>query len=97
MNSFKISQDDVNVDTFKIKHTNYDEVRKILLEIKNDCSTGQDGIPIQYLKPVVDDVTLPLVYIINTCIDIRVFTLTWEIARVCPAPKVDQAKDVTEF
>ena len=40
MNSFKISQDDVNADTFKIKHTNYDEVRKILLEIKKRLFNG---------------------------------------------------------
>ena len=25
--------------------------------MKNDCSTGDDGIPIRYIKPVVDDIT----------------------------------------
>ena len=40
LNSFKNISDDVTPDTFKIKHTNYNEVRKILLGIKNDCSTG---------------------------------------------------------
>ena len=35
---FQNIYDDVNADTFKIKHTNYDEVRT-----KNDCSTGHDG------------------------------------------------------
>ena len=43
---FQNISDDANPDTFKINHTNYDEVRKILLEIKNDCSTDHDGIPI---------------------------------------------------
>ena len=38
-----------------------------------------------------------MVQIINTCIDKRVFPSTWKIARVCPVPKVDHAKDVTEF
>ena len=88
---------DANPDTFKINQTNYDEVRKILLGTKRDCSTGHDGIPIRYLKPVVDDVTSPLVHIINTCINNSVFPQTWKIARVCPVPKVDHAKDVTEF
>ena len=60
---FQNISDDVNADV------------KVLLEIKNDCSTGHDGIPIQYLtmqcntKPVTKDVTSPLVHIINTCID----------------------------
>ena len=94
---FQNISDDLNADTFKIKHTNYDEIRKILLGIKNNCSTGHDEIPIRYLKPVVDDVTLPLVHIINTCIDNRVFPSTWKIASVCPVPKVDPARDVTEF
>ena len=89
--------DDVNADTFKTKHTNYVEVRKILLGIKNNCSTGHDDIPIRYLKPVLDDVTSPLVHIMNTCIDNRVFPSTWKIARVCPVLKADHAKDVTEF
>ena len=43
---FQNISDDVIADTFKIKHTNYDEVRKIPLGIKNDCFTGHDGIPI---------------------------------------------------
>ena len=82
---------------FKIKHPNYDEVQKILLGLKKDQSTGHDDIPILYLKPVVDDATLPLVHIIKTCIDNRVFPSTWKIARVCPVPKADHAKDVTKF
>ena len=92
---FENISDDVNADTFKIKHTNFDEIRKILLGIKNDCSTGHDGIPTRHLKPFVDDVTLPLVHIINTWIDNRVFLLTWKISRVFPVPQVDHAEDVT--
>ena len=90
---FQNISDYVNTDTFRIKYTNYAEVRKILLGIKNDCSTDHDDIPIPYLKPVVDDVTSSLVHIINK----RVFQSTWTIARLCPVTKVDHAKDVTEF
>ena len=43
---FQNISDDVNPDTFKIKHTNYNQVLKILLRIKNGCSTGQGGNPI---------------------------------------------------
>ena len=45
----------------------------------------------------MNDVASPLFHIINTCVDDRVFPSTWKIARVCPVPKVDHAKDVTEF
>ena len=50
---FQNISDDENPDTFKINHTNYNVVRKILFGTKNDCSTGHDDIPIRYLKPVV--------------------------------------------
>ena len=89
---FQNISDDVNSDSFKINDTNYNEVRKILLGIKCDCSTGCDVIPIRYLKLVSDDVTSPLVHIEDS-----VFPSTWKIVRVCPIPKVDHAKDATEF
>ena len=38
-----------------------------------------------------------MVHIINTCVDNRVFPSTCKIPRVCPVPKVDHARDVTEF
>ena len=44
-----------------------------VLGIKNDCSTGDDGIPIHYIKPVLHDITSPMVNIINNCIDKNVF------------------------
>ena len=96
LNSFKNISDNVNADTFKIKHTNCDEVRKIFLEKKSNYSTGHDGIP-KCLKPVVDDVTSPLVHIINIRIYNRVLPSTRKIVHICPVPKVDHAEDVTEF
>ena len=129
-------------------HTNYDEVWKILLGIKNHCSTCHDGISVWYLKPVVkktldmngytsdfQQLPLNLVYsfddpedqvsvfnksvvdCINTHAPLRKvkwrhftissyhqhihwqysFPSTWKIIDVCPVPKVDHAKDITEF
>ena len=89
--------EETGLETFKIKHTNDIEVRKIILEIKNDCSTGDDGIPIRYIKPVVDDITSPVVNIIINCIDKNDFPTAWKIARVCPIPKIDNPIDVTKY
>ena len=94
---FNITSEKTELETFKIKHTNYNEVRKIILGIKNDCSTGDDGIPIRYIKPVVDDITAPMVNIINNCIDKNVFLTAWKIARVCPIPKIDNPIDATKY
>ena len=89
--------EETELETFKIKHTNYNEVRKIILVIKNDCSTGGDGIPIRNIKPVVDEITSPMVNIIINCIDKNVFPTAWKIARVCPIPKIDNLIDVTQY
>ena len=95
--SFNTISEETELETFKIKHTNYNEVRKIILGIKNDCSTGDDGIPIRYIKPVVDDITSPVVNIIINCIDKNDFPRAWKIARVCPIPKIDNPIDVTKY
>ena len=40
--SFNTISEETELETFKIKHTNYNGVRKIILGIKKDCSTGDD-------------------------------------------------------
>ena len=94
--SFNTISEETELETFKIKHTNYNEVRKIILGIKN-CSTGDDSISIRYIKPVVDDITSPMVNIINNCIDKNVFSTAWKVLRVCPIPKIDNPIDVTKY
>ena len=78
-----------NQNSFRIEHTTYNEVNKILNSLKNDCSSGADNIPVRYVKPVADYITFPLVHIINTCIDQSTFPKQWKIARVCPIPKIE--------
>ena len=82
---------------FVIKYTSYNEVRKIILELRNDCSSGYDQIPIKFLKPVVDNITSPIVFIINSSIDKEIFPDSWKIARVCPIPKVDNPVNVKDL
>ena len=54
---------------------------------------GDGGIPIRYIKPVVDDITSPMVNVI----DKNFFPTAWKVARVCPIPKIGNPKDVTEY
>ena len=88
---------ETELETFRTKHTNYDEVRKIILGIKSDCSTGDDGIPISYIKAVVNDITSLMVNTINNCIDKNAFPIAWKLARVCPIAKIDNPIDVTKY
>ena len=68
-----------------------DEVQKIILNLRNNCSSGQDNIP------VVDQITSPIVHIINTSIDKEIFPDSWKVARVCPIPKIDNPVTVKDF
>ena len=84
-------------NAFVIKHTNYAQVRKFILSLRNDCSSGYDQIPVKFLKPVVDKITSPIVHIINNSIDKQIFADNWKIARACPIPRVDNPLNVENF
>ena len=56
-------------NTFTISYTTHDEVQKIILNLRNDCSSGHENIPVKFLKPVVDQITSPIAHIIKTYSD----------------------------
>ena len=86
-----------NSNGFKIQHANYDQIKKIILGLKNDCASGYDNIPVRFIKPVSDHLILPLTHIINNSIDEKFFSNSWKIARLCPIPQVDQPTSVKGF
>ena len=51
----------------------------------------------KFLKPVVDQITSPIVHIINTSIDKEIFPVSWKVARVCPIPEIDNPVNVKDF
>ena len=82
---------------FKLKHATFQEVQKILSNLKNDSATGFDNIPVKYIKPVANHLISPLVHIINNCINQQVFPSKWKIARICPVPKIDNPRMAVDF
>ena len=60
--------------SFHLKHINYNEVYKIITNLKNNCSSSHDNIPVWYLKHVAEYITSPMVHIINTSNDQEIFT-----------------------
>ena len=59
--------------SFRLNHTNYNEVYKIITNLGNDCSSGQNNIPVRYLKSVAEYITSAMVHIINISIDQEIF------------------------
>ena len=75
-------------NTFVIQYTTYTEVKNITSELRNDCSSGFDNIPIKFLKPVAEEIASPIVHIINSSIDKEIFPDSCKVARVFPVPKI---------
>ena len=75
-------------NTFVIQHTTYTEVKNIISELRNDCFSGFDNMPVKILKPVAEEIASPIVHIINSSIDKEIFPDSWKVARVCPVPKI---------
>ena len=51
----------------------------------------------KFNKPVVQDITSPIVNIINSSIDKENFPDSWKVARVCTVPKIDNPINEKDF
>ena len=56
-------------NAFTINYTTYNEVQKIILNLRNDCSNEHDNILVKFLKPGVDQIISLIVGIVNNSID----------------------------
>jgi len=82
---------------FRIKNVTHNDVKKTILSLRNDCSTGPDQIPSKFLKICVDEITSPLCYIINSSINEQTFPVQWKISKISPIPKVHLPKEPNDY
>lgn len=86
-----------NVSKFTLRCVTYSEVMKELRNLKNDCSTGPDAIPVRFLKPIAEFICSPLTHILNEFIHINEFPRIWKTARIVPINKVPNAVEISDF
>ena len=87
-------------DTDTMLHFNpvtYNDVRKAILSVRQDCSTGHDNIPSKYLKMSIDFIVSPVCHIINQCIQSNHFPNQWKISRISPIPKISNPNEPSDF
>ena len=48
-----------------MEHITYSEVKKKLINLKNDCSSDPDNIPVLFVKPVTEYITSPFFQVIK--------------------------------
>ena len=86
-----------NPNTFSFSKITYSDVRKAILSLRNDCSTGQDKIPSKFLKLCINEITSPICHIINTAIEEKTFPNQWKISKITPIPKVDEPSEPSDY
>ena len=66
------------------------QVIKEIKELRSDCSSGADHVPVKFNKLVAADLVSSLKHIINTCIETLTFPFLRGIARILSILKVDR-------
>ena len=86
-----------NGAVFQLRQVTYENVLKQLKALRNDTSTGPDGIPVRYIKLVQDSLSSPLTHIINAFIESNNFPSSWKCARIVPINKVPTPVEKSDF
>ena len=84
----------MKIKTHLLSNRQHDTVKKEINNLKNDCSTGFDTIPVKHLKPASEYIVSPITNIISNCIKTNSFPKMKKIARISPIPKVKVLKNL---
>ena len=66
-------------------------------ELRNDCSSSYDNIPMNFIKSVAEAITSAIVNIINSSMDKEIFPDSWKVTRVWPVSKIDDPIHEKDF
>jgi len=84
-------------NSFALNEIIYEETLKCIKSLRNDCSTGHDNIPVNFIKPIAEYIASPLTFIINNYIKESKFPSEWKIARISPIPKIDKPIELKDY
>ena len=82
---------------FQLRQVTNNNVLKQLKALRNDTSTGLDGIPVRYIKLMQDPLSSPLTHTINAFIETNSFPSSWKCARLVPINKVPTPVESLDF
>lgn len=77
----------LSTDSFTLLNTDEEEVNRLIMELKNECSAGWDKIPNRILKEHRYTLVPPLTYIFNKCLDVGIFPTALKKSVVLPIHK----------
>ena len=73
-----------NIPLLDLVHTTPQKVAILLKNISDSKATGEDGIPIKYLKMTIDITLVIICHIINISIDTGQVPSSWKTAVITP-------------
>ena len=79
-----------HIGSYQLQTVLYEDVEQCLRPLRNDCSTGYDNILTMFIKPAVEFLVSPLIFVINSDITTNNFPDAWKITRTSPIPKIVQ-------
>ena len=62
-----------------------------------DYSAGYDNISVQHVKSVYENLTSPLIHIINSSISENLFPIQWKKVKIRPIPKSDDPQNFDDY
>ena len=94
----KSEQDsDILLDMLDISHIEKHEIQHAINILKSKTSSGPDDIPTFIVKGCGDFFLAPLKLIFNTILLTSTFPSIWKTASVCPIPKSEKKRDITNY
>lgn len=82
--------------TFTFREINESDIFSAFKKIKSNA-VGYDGIPIKFLKLVINEISGTLVFIFNFCIKNGVYPADWNTLLIRPLNKVSNPESVSDF
>ena len=83
--------------TFGLKSVPEQEVRDVLMNIPDKKACGSDNLPVSLLKPIIDSILKPLVYLINLSIESDEVPTKLKTSRVHPIYKSGNRSEMTNY
>ena len=80
-----------------LQHTTPEEVSKLLMEISDAKATGDDEIPVGFLKMCINTVSKVISHIINLSISTKIVQKRWKTAVVTPSYKDEDRTSMSNY
>lgn len=82
---------------FKFREVTYNEVRSIIMNLKNSQSKDAYDINVKLIKSIINLIVVPLTDLINLCIKNNVFPDVLKLSKVIPVHKSGSKDDLNNY